>query len=114
MLQTIIIYSYSTVLFHIALFLLPPETKVIEIFPYKYFKPSYFPLYLTLDLHHRYFQSQYRNQHVVSYIGDIPQDTCFADKVCRSFARNQDIYLLPAEINLIRHMMYEDILDQYY
>lgn len=88
-----------------ALFLLPPQTTVIEVFPYRYFKPSYFPLYPKLGIQHYYFQSQYRTPEAAGYLDQIPQLRCLQDKPCRSYARNQDIWLSPEEINLMRHMI---------
>lgn len=78
---------------------LRPGALVIEIFPYKYFKPSYFPLYTALDLKHVWFQSTKVSSR---YLQGVSLEACMKNKACRSYARHQDIYLEVKEVNLIR------------
>jgi hypothetical protein len=81
---------------------LPPGAMVIEIFPYKYFKPSYFPLAERFQINHYWFQSKYKSSWILDYIG---LETCMKDSFCRSFSRNQDVELSFDEINAIIHIV---------
>lgn len=85
--------------------MLPPRATVIEIFPYRYFKPSYFPLYSPLQLQHHWFQSTFRTSAAGFFLDGITQQVCMGDKACRSFARNQDIQLSIDEWNLVLHIL---------
>lgn len=97
----------SLFLLIIAVIFLRPDTLVVEIFPYKYFKPSYFPLYSALDLKHLWFQSARVSSR---YLQGMSLEACMKNKACRSFARHQDIYLESKEVNLIRSALLQHSL----
>lgn len=77
---------------------LPPKSLIIEIFPYKYFKQSYFPLAQAYGHSHLWFQSKYVTSRLLSYVS---LEVCMKDQTCRSYARNQDVRLSWTEVNAI-------------
>ena len=77
---------------------LPEGAAVIEIFPYKYYKETYFTLSKHFNLTHMYIQSQTVSHQLLTYVS---LENCMSDLSCRSFARIQNIELTFDEINAI-------------
>jgi hypothetical protein len=84
-----------------------PQSSVFEVFPYKYFKPSYFPLVDVIGLRHQWFQSMRATS---SYLSQISTEACMADQACRSFARTHDIILSEDNLNTIQLFIVNSLL----
>jgi len=98
---------------------------IIEVFPYKYYRESYFQLAHQFGLTHRWIQnpepvpssassrkywgytSSSRYSVDVQLLQSISQETCMADITCRSFARSRDINMPDSHIQLVLHTMRE-------
>ncbi len=83
----------------IGLLFMRPSSSVFEVFPYKYFKPSYFPLVEKIQLRHQWFQSMIPTSNYLTY---ITTEACMVDQACRSFARTNDIILTEDNLNTIQ------------
>ena len=84
---------------------LPPDSSIIEIFPYKYFKPSYFTLSAQFGLFHYWFQVQPTTAKDKGILQYVRLSTCMQDQRCRSYARNQNIYLEEEDRQQIIHLL---------
>ena len=96
---------------------------IIEVFPYKYYRESYFQLAHQFGIHHRWIQnpdpvpsSTYwkkkkywgaRYSMDVQLLRSISQEACMADITCRSFARSRDIDMPDSHIHVVLQTMRE-------
>jgi len=109
------IYYYIT-----ALMFLKEGAYIIEVFPYKYYRESYFQLAHQFGVHHRWIQNlepvssstsrKYwtsRYSMDVHLLRSISQEACMADITCRSFARSRDIDMPDSHIHLVLQTMRE-------
>ncbi len=97
--------------FVIAMMFLPPSSTVLEIFPYQYFKPSYFQYATALSINHYWFQVQpppstegtrrRKKAWAEWLLTKVTLQHCMEDQRCRSYARKQDITLSEADIDQI-------------
>ena len=74
-----------------ALFFMKPGATFLELFPYKYFKPSYAPLAQSLGLRHRWVMNSGTVSASAGLLMSVTQDNCMAYFKCRKFARRQDV-----------------------
>lgn len=91
---------------------MPPKSLLIEIFPYKYFKSSYFHLARSFGIEHRWFQAATPTSQLMSGAllgmekeGVISLEACMKDQVCRSYARSLDIELTEKDLNAIANVI---------
>jgi hypothetical protein len=84
-----------------------PRSTIIEIFPYKYFKPTYVNLAPTYGIHHRMIIIDHPTtwEHYALYL--IQQETCYSLRRCRSIARKMDLLLTPAQLLSITYISRE-------
>jgi len=67
---------------------------LFEVYPYKYFKKSYFPLSSQFGVHHRFVQNEDATSLSAQlWLHDMPLHNCMNSFKCRKFARKQDIVL---------------------
>lgn len=78
-----------------------PGALLFEIFPYKYFKPSYIPLCQTFQVHHRFLTVDAPVSWNRQYLRVISTKDCMKDIHCRSHARGDFVSLTDAQIRQI-------------
>lgn len=80
-----------------------PQTKIIELLPDKYFKPTYFTLTNYFQLEHYWLQvSTTQHTHLTSHIS---LKSCMKTLKCRSYTRNQDLLLNPNDLNSLANLI---------
>lgn len=84
-----------------ALLFLKPGAVLFEVFPYKYFKPSYLLLSLQYGVHHRWTQSLRPTSFNRLYLKLLSQNMCMKYNKCRSHARGDSIELTDTDISRI-------------
>ncbi|CAM9763955.1 unnamed protein product [Chrysoparadoxa australica] len=75
--------------------LLPPGARVLEVYPYKYYKPGYGPLAAPLDLDYRYAMSPPTSV-LQRLLAPFPEKVCMRWYWCRSLARSGNV-VAPAD-----------------
>lgn len=85
----------------VGLLFMKKGSTILEIFPYKYFKPSYVDLAPTYGVHHRMIKIDHPTtwEHYALYF--ISRETCFKIRKCRSFARKMDLQLTEEHIQSV-------------
>lgn len=68
-----------------------PGAAIFEVFPYKYFKPSYMKLAATYGLHHRWTQNTEPTSWNRVSLSLISQESCMKSRRCRSYARGDTV-----------------------
>ena len=71
--------------------LLPPQAILFEIFPYKYFKPSYLNMVRQLGIHHRWVQNAQPTSNSRMVLRLISQNWCMNSNRCRTHARGDSV-----------------------
>lgn len=65
----------------------------MEIFPYKYYKESYFPLSQQFNVQHRWTQNNRPTSWSRMILNLISQERCMESLRCRSYARADNVAL---------------------
>ena len=69
---------------------------LFEVYPYKYYKRSYFPLTNQFDVHHVFVQNvDPTSLSAQVWLHNVPLEECMKTFQCRKFARKQDIDMFP-------------------
>lgn len=84
-----------------ALVFLPEGSVIIEIFPFRYWKPSYVPLAAQFGIHHRWAQNETPTSPSRWLLRVIPQDWCMDINKCRSHARGDSVAMPRDHIDLV-------------
>ena len=85
----------------LALLFLKPGAVLIEIFPYKYFKPSYLKLSGTYGVHHRWRQNASPTSLTHAALRLVPQATCMRHRRCRSHARGDSVVMTDDDVAFV-------------
>lgn len=79
---------------------------LFEVYPYKYFKRSYFPLSNQFGIHHRYVQNRDPTSYSAKlWLKDVSLESCMSTFKCRKFARKQDIEMTPSHVQYLVQTM---------
>ena len=84
-----------------SLLFMKEDALLFEIFPYKYFRTTYLDLSSTFGIQHKWIQIQQPSSISRNILRFVSQDMCMNSGYCRHFARKDNIYLTPNEINAI-------------
>lgn len=75
------------------------QSAVIEIFPYRYYKPTYVTLAAVLQLRHLSVMNEEPTSWSKQILRVIPSvETCMKYLRCRGFARSDDVHITHADI----------------
>lgn len=85
----------------IGIIFMRPGSVIFEVFPYKYFKPSYSRLSPQFGVKHQWVQNQNSQSWSRYYLRFISQDTCMKNKRCRSHARGDNVTLNDNDMKLV-------------
>ena len=70
-------------LYALQLMFMQPGAVLLEVFPYKYFKPSYIPLAESFGLRHRWVQNDEPTSPSRQWLRFVPQSVCMRINKCR-------------------------------
>ena len=84
-----------------ALVFLREGSVIIEVYPYKYWKPSYLPLAAQFGVHHRWTQNHNPTSPSRLSLRLISQEWCMSINKCRSHARGDSVTMPPDHIDLV-------------
>lgn len=95
-----------------------PDSHVFEVFPHKYFKPTYFSLSKAMSVHHAWqygsADSVYQEPDLLKSLSTtsarwvlplISLKQCMQNIKCRSLARQQDLKLRREDIDAIHKII---------
>jgi hypothetical protein len=74
---------------------------LVEIFPYKYFKPSYLKLAATYGIHHRWRQNLQPTSFNRQALRMVSQLTCMGIRRCRSHARGDSVVMTSDDVAFV-------------
>jgi hypothetical protein len=84
-----------------ALLFMKRGAVLIEVFPYKYFKPSYIRLSATYGIHHRWIQNSQPTSVSRQGLRLISIEACMKRRKCRSHARGDSVQVTPLDLLFI-------------
>ena len=88
-----------------AVIFMKPGSVLLEVFPYKYYKESYFAVAYQFAVHHLWTQNIQPTSLSAQVLRGVSQGTCMADVQCRSFARSMNVELPPFHMEYILNAM---------
>ena len=81
---------------------------LFEVYPYKYYKRSYFPLTAQFDVHHVFVQNvDPTSLSAQMWLQNVPLEECMKTFQCRKFARKQDIDMTPSHMAELLHVVHQ-------
>mmetsp|Transcript_4543 Transcript_4543/g.6956 ORF Transcript_4543/g.6956 Transcript_4543/m.6956 type:complete len:421 (+) Transcript_4543:126-1388(+) len=75
------------------LLFLPRPSLLFEVYPYRYYKPAYGPLSSEYGVHHGSVMSTPQSMWNRLVLAGITTETCMTTKICREFARSDNVAL---------------------
>ena len=84
-----------------AVMFMPRGSVIIEIFPYKYFKPSYVPLASVFGVHHHWTQNTAPTSASRFWLRLVSQAVCMGINRCRSLARGDNVAMPLEHIDFV-------------
>ena len=84
-----------------------PNATLFEIFPFRYFKKTYFHLTHQYGIQHEWVQNEYPTLLSRQILRTLTQKQCMKNRSCRSFARGDDVSVNNRHIQqIVRAMMH--------
>jgi hypothetical protein len=74
-----------------ALIFMKPGSVLLEVFPFRYYKPSYLNLCAQFGIHHRFIQNRAPTSLNRQVLRLVSEETCMKYNKCRSHARGDFI-----------------------
>lgn len=92
------VYVYSYI---VGLLFLKPEATLFEVFPFRYFKPTYRDICHQYGLNHQYIQNTAPTSLSRQVLRMVGEAQCMSNKKCRSFARGDDVHMTENHIQVV-------------
>lgn len=75
---------------------------IVEVFPYNYFRKTYFPLSTQFGVHHFWTQNPHPSAAAAgAVLRMVSQEDCMDNLFCRSYARSVDLSMPAAHVDLV-------------
>jgi hypothetical protein len=88
-----------------AVMFMKPGSILLEVFPYKYYKESYFAVSYQFAVHHLWTQNIQPTSPSAQVLRGVTQGQCMASVGCRSFARSMNVELPDSHMEYILDAM---------
>ena len=84
---------------------MPEFSTLFEIFPYKYFKPSYLNICKTYNIKHKWTQNNKPASFSRQVLRAIDQKSCMDNLNCRTYARGDDVFISNSDVKEVINVM---------